>query len=1048
MDVHIKNLEKKIQTIKSHIYSDVIPFKDIKFNEGDLQEAKAIKYDDSKWKSISVGQFWGGRDLTFWFRIPVVVPKIEAGKKYAAVIQPGRRYFFDASQGGDYREYELLVYLDGEPLQSIDIRRNEVMLWDKLKPGKKHVLAIEAFSGLENHQHRLEQADLVCIDEETEDFYYNTKIALETYYAAGETHPSSPALLSILKKALLMVDFLQIGSQSFYQSVKKANLFLKKELYRSNAEKKNRPTVLSLGNSHLDIAWKWQTKHSRKKAARTFSNTLRLMTLFPDYHFIQSQAQIYAFMKESYPDIYMHLKEQIKAGRLEATGGMWVESDCNIPGGESLVRQFLYGKRFFEKEFGTECHVVWLPDAFGFCYSLPQIIKKCNLKYFVTTKMSWSQFVRIEYDTFHWEGLDGSKILAYFITTPDPRGWDDYSADLNPKLLKGCWDEYQQKEENNEVLFVYGWGDGGCGPTRDMLENAGRLAYMNELLPNHRQGLVEDFFARLEKKVDKLPVWNDELYLQFHRGCYTSQAWIKKANRQSEILYHDTELFCAIDAAGKGKYPQKDLNKGWELILLNQFHDILPGSSIPEVYQDCREEYKQVMDLGSKNLEQAFQNLTGGQVYSAAGEKLVLFNSLSWDRTDLVHIKMNGSSSLFVIEDDHGRALPTQLTADKKYMLAFLSEIPALGYRFYTVKRLKNALRQKSGLKISKNKMENKFFRLSFDKQGWISAIYDKINRREIFEDGQRGNVLQAFEDRPLRNNAWDIEIYYQDKCIEISDLQQVKVLEDGPLRGALQQKRKFLDSEITQTIYIYEHLPRIDFETEIDWLQHETLLKVAFPVNIHAHSATYEIPYGTIQRPTHWNTLWDMGRFEVPAQKWADLSEGDYGVSLLNNCKYGYDIRNNLMRLTLIKSPIEPDPDADIGRHSFSYALYPHRGDWRSGGTIREAYQLNYPVHARFVSSPQRKEGEISFSFAKTNRDHVIIESVKKAEDSDEIVVRLYETSNQRGDVQISFAGAIKGVWESNMLEKEKQPLKHEKHVVTIDIRPYEIKTLMVKLK
>ncbi len=565
MDVNFGNLAKKIQTIKDNIYSEITPFELIKFKQGDLPDAKSVKYDDSKWRKFSVGQSWGGRDITCWFRIPLVVPKVASGKKYAVIFQPGKRYFFDASQGGDYREYELLVHLDGQPLQSVDIRRNEIMLWDKLKPGKRHILAIEAFSGLETHQHRLEQADLVCIDAETEDFYYNTKIAFETIQSTDKNNPKNVHMLSTLEASLLMVDFLQIGSDSFYDSIKKANAFIKKELYKDNTPKKDHATVMSLGNSHLDLAWMWQTKHSRKKAARTFSNTLRLMEIYPEYHFIQSQAQLYTFIKESYPDIYKRIKEQIKSGRIEATGGMWAESDCNIPWGESLVRQFLYGKRFFEKEFGKESKVVWLPDAFGFCYTMPQIMKKCGLKFFMTTKMSWSQFVRIDYDTFYWQGLDGSKVMAYFITTPDPRGWDDYSADLNPKLLKGCWDEYQHKEKNNEVLFVYGWGDGGCGPTRDMLENSTRLSYMNELLPNHRQGLVEEFFEGLESRVDELPVWNDELYLQFHRGCYTSQAWIKKANRKSEILYHDTELFCAIDSINKGPYPHEEINKGWEI---------------------------------------------------------------------------------------------------------------------------------------------------------------------------------------------------------------------------------------------------------------------------------------------------------------------------------------------------------------------------------------------------------------------------------------------------------------------------------------------------
>ena len=1045
MDIYTRNLEKKIQTIKDNIYSEVTPFEIIKFKQGDLPEAKAIKFDDSKWRSFSVGQFWGGRDLTCWFRIPLVVPKIAPGKKYAVIFQPGKRYFFDASQGGDYREYELLVYLDGQPLQSVDIRRNEIMLWDKLKPGKKHILAIEAFSGLETHQHRLEQADLVCIDADTEDFYYNTKIVFETIQSTDKNNPHNSRFLSILKESILMVDFLQIGSQSFYNSIKKANEFIKKELYKDNSPKKDNSTVMSLGNSHLDIAWMWQTKHSRKKAARTFSNTLRLMEIYPEYHFIQSQAQIYTYMKESYPDIYARLKEKIKSGKLEATGGMWAESDCNIPGGESLVRQFLYGKRFFEKEFGKESKVVWLPDAFGFCYTLPQIMKKCGLKFFMTTKMSWSQFVRITDDTFYWEGLDGSKVMAYFITTPDPRGWDDYSADLNPKMMKGCWDEYQQKEENKEVLFVYGWGDGGCGPTRDMLENSTRLAYMNDLLPNHRQGLVEEFFEGLEKRVNKLTVWNDELYLQFHRGCYTSQAWIKKANRKSEILYHDTELFCAIDSVNKGTYPQDDLKKGWELILLNQFHDILPGSSIPEVYQDCREEYKQVTTYGDKHLNNALNNLSKGKKGAKGDTRLAVFNSLSWNRSDLISLPPPKGKDNLNMVDDKGQTVPVQILPDKKGTIAHIENLPSLGYNFYTFDKKKSGKVQ-SSIKISKNKLENQFFTINFDKKGLITSLFDKRYNREVIEKGKKANILQAFEDRPIRNNAWDIDIFYQDKCIELDDLSSVQISEKGPLRGGLIQKRKFLDSEIDQTIYIYEHIPRIDFVTEIDWQQHETLLKVAFPVNIHANTATYEIPYGSIQRPTHWNTLWDMGRFEVPAQKWADLSEGDYGVSLLNDCKYGYDIKENVMRLTLIKSPVQPDPNADIGQHRFTYSLYPHKGDWRNGGTVQEAYRLNYKPLTRLAPPAAKNEEQRPFSFAQTNRENVIIESVKKAEDGNEIVFRLYETCNQRGEVEITFAHPIKGIWESNMLEKDKKPVKHKKNVAIYNIKPYEIKTLMVK--
>jgi alpha-mannosidase len=583
-----------------------------------------------------------------------------------------------------------------------------------------------------------------------------------------------------------------------------------------------------------------------------------------------------------------------------------------------------------------------------------------------------------------------------------------------------------------------------------MIENGNRITYMNDSLPNHRQGMVEEFFAGLNSRVEKLPVWNDELYLQFHRGCYTSQAWIKKANRRSEILYHDTELFCALDSINNKAYPREDLKKGWELMLLNQFHDILPGSSIAEVYQDCRKEYQQISALAAENLEKALQNIGRGKTKKATKteKKLAVFNSLSWSRSDLIQLPLPEKADRFALADAQGNPLAVQVTHDKTSLLAFIPDIPALGFRYCTQKKNENTAKVKSSIKISKNKLENKYFIVSLDKNGWIVSLFDKLNKREVIAPGAKANVLQAFEDRPLRNNAWDIDIYYQDKIIEIGDLQSVKILEQGPLRACLLQKRKFIDSEIEQRLYIYEHIPRIDFETVIDWQQNQTLLKVAFPVAVHANAATYEIPYGNIQRPTHWNTLWDMGRFEVPAQKWADLSEGDYGVSLLNDCKYGYDIRDNVLRLTLIKSPVEPDPQADIGQHIFTYSLYPHQGDWRSGGTIREAYRLNYQPIARLISVPEGEGSENTFSFVNVDVENVIIESVKKAEDTDEIVLRLYENANRRGEIELTFAHPLKGIWECNMLEKDRQVLKFKSNQVIVNVLPYEIKTLLVKFK
>ena len=1038
MDIRTENLHKKIQTIGGHIYKKIATIENIRYRQGEIAEAEQPDFDDSGWEAFSVGQFWGGRDVTCWFRMPLVIPAEVGEGNLAAIIQPGRRFVFRGSEGGDLREYELLVYLDGEPLQSVDVRRNEIPLWDRVRPGGKHLLAIEAFSGLEEHRHCFEQADVVLINKEVEEFYFNCKNIFDTILILEEHHPDRIRLFNSLQAALLAVDFLSEGSPEFYRSVHLAN-----ERIREIFEKPGKAgaAVVSVGHAHLDIAWMWQTKHSVKKAARTFANALRLMELYPDYHFLQSQAQLYQYVRERYPSLYERMKEKVKHGQWEVTGGMWVEPDANIPSGESLVRQFLYGKRFFQKEFGVDVQVVWLPDGFGFCYSLPQIIKKAGMRYFVTTKLSWNQFTKLPYDSFLWQGLDGTRILTHMITTPDPRGWNDYSVDLNPTNVMNCWKNYRQKNIQQTVLLSFGWGDGGGGPTREMQENTKRLDKMPGL-PAHRQGRADEFFAGLEKCKDRLPVWNDELYLQLHRGCYTSQAWIKKSNRDSEILYHNAELFATMAFLRSGWYPQDALDRGWQLILLNQFHDILPGSSIPEVYSDARKEYEEIRRLGTSAMSEAMtrtlSDLTGG------GQSLVVFNSLSWPRHGLFFIDWPQDAGDVSIVNEQGQPLPIQVLSAGNRAAIYARDIPPLGYRVFRV-RTGASQPAKSDLHVSTRLLENRFFKIVLDEKGLITSIYDKRYDREIIEPGRAGNVLQIFEDRPLRNNAWDIDIFYQDKCFELTAVDEIAVTETGPIRGGVAITRTFKDSTIRQTIYIYEHIPRIDFDTQVEWQQHQTLLKVAFPVQVHANKATYEIPYGNIERPTHWNTDWDWARFEVPAQKWADLSEGDYGVSLLNDCKYGYDIKDNVMRLTLIKSAVAPDPNADIGRHQFLYSLWPHKGDWRTGATVRAAYELNYELIPRLVNG---EPGDDSFlySFLQADRENVIVETVKKEEEGDGIVVRLYEVFNQRGSVELTFHREPAKVFETNLLEQDRKEVAVEGNKLRFYLHPYEIKTFIVK--
>jgi len=1044
MDLKTRNLFKKINTIKEFIYEKVESFKTIRLMQGEIKGAQLREFDDHDWKMFSIGEYWGGRDVTCWFRIPFKIKPALSNRKLVAIIQPGKRFFFKSSEGGDLREYELMVYLDGEAIQSVDVRRNEIILWNRVKSDGGHLLAIEAFSGLEIHQHCFEQADLVLINEDVESFYYNSKIVFETFQVIGENDSHSASLYNVLEQALLRVDFLQVGSREFYRSIKNANEYLCAQLYDKLYEEKF-STVVGVGHAHLDIAWMWQTKHSKKKAARTFANALQLMEIYPEYRFTQSQAQLYKYIQELHPVLFRRVKEKIKSGQWEVTGGMWVEADCNIPGGESLVRQFLYGKRYFMEEFDIDIKVVWLPDVFGFCYSLPQIIKKSGMHYFVTTKLSWSQFVKFPYDTFYWEGLDGTRILAHFITTPDTRGWNDYSVDLNPVAVKSCWDNYRQKRENQEILLSFGWGDGGGGPTREMLENAERLIYM-KALPNYRHGTVEKFFTDLEKRISDLPIWNDELYLQLHRGCYTSQAKIKKNNRSAEVLYHDAELYAAMSYLKTGSYPEGNLKSGWEKILLNQFHDIVPGSSIAEVYQDSTIEFEQIMSTGSAYRDQALCKICSFFEGQGDERSLAVFNSLSWKRADIVCLPLDDGHDNLEIIDATGSTIPYQLTKDNKELYIYLSQLPSMGYKHFKIEAVATPSTFSSKLNISEQKLENRFFRIDLTFDALIEEIYDKRHGRGIIAKGHAGNVLQVFEDRPVTNDAWDIDIFYQDKCLELRDVEQIEVIEEGPIRGGLRITRKYIDSVITQHVYIYDQIPRIDFYTEIDWQQHQTLLKVAFPLNIHNNKATYEIPFGNIERPIHWNTAWDMARFEVPAQKWADLSEGDYGVSLINDCKYGYDIKENVMRLTLLKSAVDPDPNADIGHHEFCYTLYPHGGDWRRGDTVRMAYQLNYPLIPRLIRSTLQTGIPDEYSMVRVNRANIIIETVKKAEDSDAIIFRVYETHNQRGEAQLEFDHTPKKVEECNLLEQVGKQIGVIENSAKFYIEPYEIKTFLVE--
>jgi alpha-mannosidase len=1047
MYLTLEKLDRYIKDVQKLIHPQVIEIDNFKYHEGDVKGAEKIEFDDSSWKDFTVGTRWGGYDKIAWFRKVITIPEEMKDKPLSLRFSVGPR-------DGGGSTTETLLYLNGEAVHGLTIWHEEVRLSEAFKRNANVQVAMRAWSGVMNvpQKRRFAAAQLLTVDLTTEKFYYLAKVLYESAKELDEKDYNRVEILKLLDEAFDKVDFLKPKSEEFYNSIKTAYEFLKTAVDSMKSNSKNKPTIAVSGHSHIDVAWLWRLRHSREKASRTFSSMLHLMDRFPEFKYLQSTPQLYEYIREDHPEIFEKVKERIKEGRWEITGAMWVEADTNMPNGESLVRQILYGKRYMKNEFGVDSTVLWLPDVFGYSWALPQILKKSKVEYFMTTKMSWNQYNKFPYDTFKWRGIDGSEIITQLGTSPEEGAgkWQNtYNASLRPWDIKGTWDRYEQKEINNEVFMPFGWGDGGGGPTKEMIE-----AYygMEDLpgMPKVKMKSLEEFFAGLDERLKNknVPVWDGEMYLEYHRGTYTSQAFIKRANRKAEILFHELELLGALADIlnNESLYEQKVINKAWEKILLNQFHDIIPGSSIKEVYEDAREDYKEINETGYALLNEAVERINKN--INVIKDSIVVFNTLSWNRNGIIELPWNDKlegKSLIV----NGKALLSQIVGDNedKKMIVAVEGIPSLGYR--AIELSEKQIYNYEKIAVKTNYLENRYYKIKLNQQGHIESLHDKINDREVLAEGQKGNVLQAFEDKPFNFDAWNIEIYYQQKMKEINNLIESVVEESGPVRGVLRLKWRLEESTITQRVIIYNNSPRIDFKTEVDWKERQVLLKAAFPVDIRSTKATYDIQFGNVERATHWNTSWDYAKFESVAHKWVDLSEGNYGVSLLNDCKYGHDIKDNVMRITLIKSPIEPDLTADIGLHYFTYSLLPHNGTWKEANIVREAYDLNSPMFAYFKNGEEKDCLNVNYSFAGLNVDNAMIETVKKAEDENAWIVRIYEYKNYRKqNVELSFTNTIAKAVECNLMEQEDTSVNFTDNKINFKLSPYEIKTFKVWFK
>jgi len=1046
-------LWRRIDELSRYVYRDREQLRPFRMMRGQVPRAESPDLDDSSWKEFPLPGEWGAYLETFWFRTRFQIPDRFAGMPLCLHLIPSRRAGVRGADG--------MIYLDGRPRQGVQLiqvgeqkeLKAEVLLDQDAQPDREYLLAIEAYSGSRPERHLFELAELVAVDTGVMDFYYDAIIALEAAVALRPESLERCNVLSALDDSLRLIDLTRPYSQTFHESLQRANELLKAKIY-SCAVAKDVPVVACVGHGHIDIPWLWTVAQTRRKVMRTFSNSLRYMEQYPKYHFLASQAQLYAFLKHDCPPMYEEVRTRVREGRWEAPGGMWVEPDCNLTGGESLVRQFLFGKRFFKEELGVESSLMWFPDSFGYSASLPQIAARCGMKYFVSSKLALNDTNRFPYDSFWWEGIDGSRLRALLLTTPTPDRIGTYNGDLRPAVLKGCWDAYRHKDVSHEVLMAFGWGDGGGGPTREMLE-AGRRLESFPGLPRCSMGTAQAFFERQSDRTDNLPVWKGELYLERHRGTLTSQGWVKRANRKNEILYHDAELLSSLAMFQGEDYPKEDLREGWEILLRNQFHDVLPGSALPEAFTDSRREHSQAQAIGERLRDKALSALARRaslpSTPKAMERAVTVWNTLSWSRTDLASLPLDGLDDVEVLGED-GLPLIQQVVetgSASKSLLFLAADVPSMGCRTFRLRRRADARKEAGSppgdsLSVSASRLANKFFDLSLDEAGAITSLLDKRANRQVLPSGTRANILQVFQDKPVANSAWDLDRYLEEKMWEPDTVRSAEVVEHGPLRASVSVSRAFLNSTIHQTIYSYRDIPRIDFHTTVDWHQSEILMKVAFPVDILSRFATYEIQFGNIERPTHRNTSYDQAKFEVCAHKWIDLSESGYGVSLLNDCKYGHDVRDNVMRITLLRSPTAPDPKSDRGKHVMVYSLYPHPGGWREAGTVRQAYELNYPLLSH-LHSLSRDQLPPAYSFVSTSQPNVIVETVKCSEEGNSIVVRLYECFGMRGPVTLNFGATIRTVWESTPVERKIADLSSDDTCVSLYITPYEIRTLMM---
>jgi len=988
-----------------------------------------------RFRPIRPGQRWGRKWEYGWFRCTARVPPVAAGNRVVLTARPGERT-------------ESIVFIDGEAAGGLDRWHDHVDLTAIARPGQRLKVLIESYAGhgptpvhcsfllpgaepappTPPRQQSFGGAALCEWNEPA----YQLWIDAETVRRLIPALPADSLRRLRLEEAIRDVTTAldpEAPREEFDAAIPAARKLLAPVLSARNGA--TAPEMYCFGHAHIDVAWLWPLAQTFRKSAHTFATALALMDRYKEFRFLQSQAQLYEFLKAQYPGIYAGIKRAVRRGQWMPEGAMWVEADTNVSGGEALIRQFLYGRRFFKQEFGVESQVCWLPDVFGYSANLPQILRGCGMKYFTTQKLFWNYYggTTFPYETFMWQGIDGTEILTHLHR--------NYNAETHPQAVAGRWRDCVDKAGTHKFLYPFGWGDGGGGPTRDHLEHLRRQRDL-EGLPRTRYAWPGEFFAELAKTPPQAR-YAGELYLEVHRGTYTSQARTKRGNRKCELALREAEMWSAAAAAVHGRpYPARELERAWKKVLLNQFHDILPGSSIARVYQQAEKLYAEVLVDCERLSAAARRSLAPGR----AG--WTVWNSLSWPRDVLVSLPAANPDAHRGPVDSDGTPLPAQVVGrgSSRRLLVAVPAVPPVGCKTIRLASGRPAdcpspatARAARGGAV----MENEHLRLRINSRGEIAELYDKSAARQLVPPGQTMNRLELYRDNPGSWDAWDIDIAYKQSPVRLGPAEAVDVVAAGPLEGRVAVRRPLGRSKLSQEIVLRAGSRRIDFETRVDWRQPHRLLKVAFPADLSAATLRGEIQFGHVVRPRHRNTEFERQRFEWPAQKWADLSEAGYGMAVLNDCKYGYDFLDGVLRLTLLRAPVLPDPGADRGRHEFTYSLLPHHGPFADGQVVRAAYELNVPA----LVLPGRREGG-RWSFLEVSNPAIVVETVKRSEDGRGTVVRLYESVGAAAEARVRVAAGAEAPAECDMLENPRRGLRPAGDgTVRLRFRPFEVKTV-----